>query len=75
MSEHVNETLMQLFLYGPVWDGNLVSKSERDGLHDAGLIERGDGWQWLTAAGVSLALKADVRHWHDKRWFKKQAGA
>ena len=27
---YTSETLMQLFVQGPTWDGNLVSKGERD---------------------------------------------
>lgn len=29
---YTSETLMQLFVQGPTWDGNLVSKGKRSGL-------------------------------------------
>ncbi len=67
-----NEVMMQLFVFGPTWDGNLVSKSERDDLLDAGLIERYEGWQWLNKDGIKAALSADVKSWADKRWHRKQ---
>ena len=41
---------------GPVWDGNLISKSERDTLQGHGLIDRGYGWNFLTAKGVEVAV-------------------
>lgn len=68
-----NDVMMQLFVTGPVWDGNLVSKRQRDDLMDAGLIDRNNsGWQWLNAAGVEAALAADVKGWADQRWYRKQ---
>lgn len=45
-----------LFLLGPTEDGNVPSKSGRDDLFDKRLIDRADGWQWLTRDGVMLAL-------------------
>lgn len=50
------DTLWCLFLHGPTWDGNLPSKAGRDELHDRDLIERYEGWQWLTKAGVMAAM-------------------
>lgn len=67
-----NEVMMQLFVTGPTWDGNLVSKSLRDDLFEAGLIERYEGWQWLNEKGMKIALTADVSGWSDKRWHNKQ---
>lgn len=50
------EVLHCLFLLGPTEDGNVPSKCGRDDLFDMGLIDRADGWQWLTRPGVMLAL-------------------
>lgn len=66
------EVLGQLFLFGPCYDGGIASKHGRDILFENALIERGDGWQWLTRAGVELSLEADVRNRADQRWHKKQ---
>lgn len=71
--ECTNEVMMQLFVFGPTWDGNLVSKSERDTLMEAGLIERYEGWQWLNEKGLKVALAADVKHWTDQRWHIKKS--
>lgn len=72
MTRYANEVMMQLFVFGPTWDGNLVSKSERDELLEVGLIERYEGWQWLNEAGMKVALSVDVKDWSDKRWYRKQ---
>ena len=68
-----NECLMQLFVGGPTWDGNLISKSHRDILVAAGFAERWNGWNWLTQEGVEAAVAGGLqaRHWQDKRWYKK----
>lgn len=66
------DMMFQLFVYGPIWDGHCCSKSGRNFLYDAGLIERGNGWQWLTREGVMIAIECDVRRWIDGRWHKKQ---
>lgn len=42
------------FTGGPVWDGNLIGKHERDRLVEAGLVERASGWNFLSAKGVAL---------------------
>ena len=56
LSGGATETLICLFMLGPTEDGNVPSKGGRDDLFDAGLIDRADGWQWLTRDGVMLAL-------------------
>lgn len=65
-----SDTLMQLFVQGPTWDGNLVSKQERDAMVQSGLCERWDGWNWLTGEGVEAAvaggLASDNRAWRGK---------
>ena len=50
------EVLWCLFALGPTEDGNIPSKSGRDSLFDRDLIDRADGWQWLTRDGVMLSL-------------------
>ena len=50
------EVLEQLFILGPTWDGNIVSKSGRDQLFDLKLASRVEGYSFLTAAGIRLAL-------------------
>ncbi len=74
-SIYTSDSLMQLFLQGPVWDGNLISKSGRDDLVAAGLAERWNGWNYLTQEGVEAGLAGGLaaRDWHDKRWYKKAA--
>ena len=51
------ETLVQLFTDGPIWDGNLASKTGRDILVDAGFDKRQSGYQYLTDWGM---LKAEL---------------
>lgn len=50
------EVLEQLFIRGPTWDGNIISKSGRDQLFDLKLASRVEGYSFLTAAGIRLAL-------------------
>ncbi len=51
-----SEVLMQLFVQGPTWDGNLISKAERDALVDRGFADRWNGWNFLTQEGVEAAV-------------------
>lgn len=71
---NAREMLFQLFMHGPVWDGNCVSKAGRGQLFDLNLATRVQGFTFLTYDGVNLAIKAPVREWADKRWWKKQNG-
>jgi hypothetical protein len=43
-------------LSGPIWDGNLISKSDRDALVEAGYVDRVMGYNFLTTAGVALCI-------------------
>lgn len=61
------ETLRCLFFHGPTWDGNVPSKSGRDELVNMGLAARGNGWQWLTRAGVEACFANDIQHEKDRR--------
>jgi len=56
LSGAATDDMYCLFLLGPTEDGNLPSKSGRDDLFDAGLVDRMDGWNWLTRDGVALAI-------------------
>lgn len=56
MSDAMIDCLLQ-FAKGPVWDGNLISKSHRDHLYNKGYIQRGFGWQWLTEKGVRTLVE------------------
>lgn len=53
------ETFKQI-ARGPVWDGDLVSKSQRDRLKSHGLIERGYGYNWLTVQGINVAVALEL---------------
>lgn len=66
--------LGQLFTGGPVWDGNVCSKSGRGELIKAGFAFREDGWTSLTPEGAQLAVnwdRVDLATRHDKRWINK----
>ena len=54
------EVLEQLFMFGPTWDGNIVSKLGRDQLFDLKLASRVQGYSFLTPAGIRLALSNRV---------------
>lgn len=43
-------------LRGPVWDGNLASKKQRDLLKEAGFIDTGYGFNFITVKGVEAAV-------------------
>lgn len=74
------DTLYSLFLHGPTWDGNVPSKLGRDELVELKLVERGEGYQWLTRAGVSLAIlnkldrKKDIRERKIREQLARLAG-
>lgn len=53
----MHDTIWQLFRNGPTADGNMVGKRQRDEAAKAGLIDRAQGWNWLTYSGVTLALE------------------
>ena len=71
MSSSAIDVLRQLFLRGPVWDGNLVSKAGRTELVDSGYAAQSDGWQWLTDSGVELAVTAGRERAKNDEWRKK----
>jgi hypothetical protein len=66
------EVLHGLFIEGPLWDGDLPSKSGRDELVTFGLVTRLNGWQQLTKNGLDMALAAGLdrkkeRHYRQRR--------
>ena len=57
MNDLDTDSLLQLFLHGPSRDGNIPDKAGRDALVDDGMVERFDGWNWLTEKGVKKCLE------------------
>lgn len=49
--------LQQLFMLGPTWDGNIVSKEARAQLVRLGFAYHADGWSFLTEEGVIAAIE------------------
>ena len=54
----VNEALQQLITV--TWDGNLLSKATRDWLVERGLVQRFDGFNWLTTRGVEHCVTLKI---------------
>lgn len=51
------DQLMQIFR-GCVWDGDLISKSDRDSLVNLGLVEKcTGGWNIITAKGITYLVE------------------
>lgn len=67
------EVLGQLFINGPTWDGNLISKEGRSELVEKRYVDRWEGWNWLTELGVQWAVQhaKETKNWHDRRWYEK----
>lgn len=57
------------FRFGPIWDGNLPSKSDRDWLVDYGYLERGSGFQWLTQKGIQILY--ELQYLNQDTWRKR----
>lgn len=67
-----NPVLRQLFMNGPTHDSNIASKGERDDLLAEGLIDRTHGFNFLTVAGVELAIETGKRLLnHSDLWYIK----
>lgn len=73
LSSSAAEVLCCLFFLGPTWDGDVPSKSGRDELVDAKLVARGNGWQWLTRAGIDACFLNNVQHEKNKRDSERRA--
>ena len=58
----MNSRMEQLtaFTNGPIWDGNLISKTDRDDLYQEGYIERFRGWNFLTQQGVKILVQLGI---------------
>lgn len=67
ISASAADCLRCLFFHGPTWDGNVPSKSGRDELVDMKLAARGDGWQWLTRAGIDACLANGIHVEKERR--------
>jgi hypothetical protein len=72
LTGNAQEALCQLFVSGPTWDGNLVTKNGRNELINRGLAIRVEGWQQLTEAGLVMAISVNVRAFTNPRWHRKQ---
>lgn len=66
------ETLWCLFAHGPTWDGEVPSKAGRSALFDRGLVQRYEGWNWLTDEGVRTAVEIGLGEKKDK-WQRERA--
>lgn len=75
LTTFARDVLMQLFLKGPTWDGNVSSKGGRDELVSLKLAEHRNGWAYLTREGVTLAIsdvtRNAVRNWANKSFYRK----
>lgn len=68
------ECLGQLYVGGPIWDGNIISKAGRGELVQAGLAHHQHGYAFLTPDGVQIAAewdRADLRKHNHTRWLEK----
>jgi hypothetical protein len=67
LSGSAAETLRCLFFHGPTWDGNVPSQTGRDELVNMRLAARGNGWQWLTLAGIDACFANGIHDEKDRR--------
>lgn len=68
------EQLGQLYVHGPTWDGNVISKQARGDLCRAGLAWHEHGYASLTPEGVRVAVgwnRDDLIRRGEVRWLKK----
>lgn len=66
--------LDQLFVMGPTWDSNIVSKQSCDRLIAQGYVRHWGGWCYLTEQGVELCALADLTPYATfDMWRKKQS--
>lgn len=54
----LGEQLYSFLKFGPVWDGDLISKQARTDLVAYGLAGRREGYNFLTSNGVELCRLA-----------------
>jgi len=67
MSTSAFAVLEQLFLVGPTWDGNVISKQGRDELIEYDYAFRVDGYASLTPKGVELVTRSEIAHKKERR--------
>lgn len=72
LTGNAQEVLGQLFLNGPTWDGNIISKTGRSELVGRRIAFRVDGWTYLSETGVIMAISVNVGAFSDQRWHRKQ---
>lgn len=60
------EVMWCLFKHGPTWDGEVPSKAGRSDLFDRGLVQRADGWNWLTDDGVKIDVEIGMGERKDR---------
>lgn len=75
LSPNAIEVLGQLYVSGPIWDGNICSKPGRGELVKLGLAEHAHGYAFLTAEGVATAVEwsiVDLRRMKQDRWIEKR---
>ena len=58
MNKNLLEQLYQL--RNLTWDGNLISKGDRDKLFDKGLIIKSSGYQVINEAGISISMSLEM---------------
>lgn len=72
MSSAASDVLWQLFRNGPTWDGDITSKDGRGDLFRAKLAARVEGWSYLTAEGMELAVRVHLMGDRKERWDRKR---
>jgi hypothetical protein len=68
------DVLGQLFVQGPTWDGNIISKAGRGELVRAGLAFHSEGWASLTEEGVYICAtwnRVDLKKRNREGWLAK----
>lgn len=69
LSNAAVETLRALFMDGPLFDGDVPSKSGRDETERHGLSHRVEGFSCITPSGVRMALENGMG---DQKWTKSR---
>lgn len=75
LSNAAIEMLGHFYVSGPIWDGNVCSKTGRDELVRAGLAYHMHGYGFLTPDGVKTAVEWDMRDLglrNKSRWVEKR---
>jgi len=67
LEANARETLIALFVLGPLYDGDVPSKVGRDRLVELEMVDRYNGWQTLTQYGLKIALEMNLDRDKEKR--------